>query len=214
MLIHQYSVLPFCLLCLPYLRPMLPVALQKVTMTKEKARKIRIRRRVGGALAITTIFLLGLALATRPTSGQQKEGATKDQLIGTGMLVSAQNEKKAEIFGPHPVGMLVFDASGHFTSQVMRGDLPKFASPNRTKATPEESQAVIRGYIAYFGTYTVTAPGTLSLHIISGSFPNWNGADQQRSFVINGDELQYTNLATSFGDASAHLLWKRVSAAQ
>ena len=171
---------------------------------------------LGGGHTLTLsmmTLILGLSIFGGNAAGQQKVGGSKNQLIGTWMLVSAQNEKKANVFGPHPVGMLVFDATGHFTSQVMRGDLPKFASPNRTKATPEESQAVIHGYIAYFGTYKITAPGELTLHIISGSFPNWDGADQKRSFVINGDELQYVNMDTSFGDASAHLLWKRVSAA-
>jgi hypothetical protein len=170
-------------------------------------------RRTSSTFAVTlAILVFGFALLGNRAAAQQKATNTKNQLIGTWMLVSAQNENKADVFGPHPIGMLVFDASGHFTSQVMRGDLPNFASPNRTKATPEESQAVIRGYIAYFGTYNVTAPGTLSLHIIGGSFPNWNGADQKRSFVISGDEMQYTNLVTSFGDASAHLLWRRTSA--
>jgi hypothetical protein len=178
-------------------------------MTTEMQMRLRSR----GALAVPVMLLiLGLVVSGDSAAGQQKAANTKDQLIGTWTLISAQNEKKADIFGPHPVGMLVFDASGHFASQVMRSDLPKFASPNRTKATPEESQAVIRGFISYFGTYTVSAPGTISLHLVSGSFPNWNGADQKRSFVINGDEMQYTNLSTSFGDASAHLLWKRVSA--
>jgi len=174
----------------------------------------KMRLRAGSALAVTVMTLIwGLVVFRGNAAGQQKATSTKDQLIGTWTLVSAQNEKKVDVFGPHPVGMLVFDASGHFASQVMRADLPKFTSPNRTQASPEESQAVMRGFIAYLGTYTVSAPGTLSLHIVSGSFPNWNGADQKRSFVINGDEMQYTNLTTSFGDASAHLLWKRVSAA-
>jgi hypothetical protein len=174
--------------------------------------EMRLRSRRALAVTVTTL-ILGLVVFRGNAGGQQKTTGTKDQLIGIWTLVSAQNEKKVDVFGPQPVGMLVFDAGGHFASQVMRSDLPKFASPNRTKATPEESQAVIRGFIAYFGTYTISGPGTLSLHIVSGSFPNWNDSDQERSFVINGDEMQYTNLTTSFGDASAHLLWKRASAA-
>jgi hypothetical protein len=164
--------------------------------------------------AITTIFLLGLVLTTNPTSGQQKKGAGKDQLVGTWMLTAAQDAKNADIFGPHPVGILVFDASGHIMSEVMRADLPKFTSPNRTKATAEESQAVMRGCISYFGTYKLTSPGNLSIHIVGSSFPNWSGSDQQRSFVINNDELRYINPTPSFSETSVHLLWKRYSPAQ
>jgi hypothetical protein len=161
---------------------------------------------------LCTLLAAVFALLGSGAASQQREKDTRKQLMGTWLLISAQNEKKADIFGPHPTGMLVFDASGHFSSQVMRGDLPKLASSDRTKAGPEESQAVIRGYIAYFGTYSVTAPGALTLHILGGSFPNWNGADQKRAFAINGDEMQYTNLVTSFGGASAHLRWRRASA--
>jgi hypothetical protein len=175
---------------------------------------MRMKQTAWRVLPIATIVLLGLVLTTHSTGGQQKTGMRKNQLIGTWMLVSAQDEKNADIFGPHPVGVLVFDASGHIISEVMRADLPKFTSPNRTKANPEESQAVMRGSIAYFGTYTFTSPGNLSLHIISSTFPNWNGSDQRRSFIINNDELQYINPSPSFGEMSVHLLWKRVSAAK
>jgi hypothetical protein len=175
------------------------------TLSKMNVSRNCIARRLVIAAAICSLLVFSGNLAA-----QQKAGSEKNQLIGTWMLVSAQNEKKADVFGPHPSGMVVFDSTGHFTSQVLRSDLPKFASPNRTKATPEESQAVIRGYIAYFGTYKITGPGEITLHIISGSFPNWDGAEQKRLFVIKGDELQYTNMSTSFGDASAHLVWKRV----
>jgi len=159
-------------------------------------------------MLLAAVFgLLGSGAAS-----QQREKDTRRQLIGTWLLISAQNEKKADIFGPHPTGMLVFDATGHFSSQVMRSDLPALATSDRTQAAPEESQAIIQGYIAYFGTYSVTAPGAITLHILGGSFPNWNGADQKRAFAINGDEMQYTNLVTSFGGASAHLRWRRASA--
>ena len=127
------------------------------------------------------------------------------------MLVSMQNDKKIEILGEHPLGMLVFDSSGHFASQVMRSDLPKFASADRTKATPEESQTIIRGFMGLFGTYTVDTSGTLHLHVTSSSFPNWNGADQTRAVALEGNDLQLTNRTNSFGESSVHAFWKRVS---
>jgi hypothetical protein len=35
------------------------------------------------------------------------------------------------------------------------GDLPKFASGNRLQGSDAENNAIVRGSLAYFGTYTV-----------------------------------------------------------
>lgn len=164
-------------------------------------------------IGIAVISILGVAIFAH-AAGQRGAASLQDQLVGTWMLVSMENDKKVQILGERPVGMIVFDAGGRFTSQVMRSDLPKFASADRTKATPEESQAVIRGYMGLFGTYSVEAPNTLRLHIISSSFPNWDGADQTRSVALNGDELELTNRTNSFGETSVHAFWKRVSVAR
>jgi Lipocalin-like domain len=71
---------------------------------------------------------------------------------------------------------------------------------------------MVQGVIAYYGTYTISEPGIVKLHIVSCSFPNWNGTDQARAFVIAGDEMQYTNPTTSFGGSSGRLAWKRGAA--
>jgi Lipocalin-like domain len=152
----------------------------------------------------------GYAIANS-NPGQPKTPDLKQQLVGTWMLVSMENDTKVQILGDHPSGMIVFDSAGNFASQVMRSDLPKFASSDRTKATPEESQTVIRGAMALFGTYAAVGPNIIHLHIISSLFPNWNGVNQDRSFVIDGDSLELTNLTNSFGQSSVHAFWKRVS---
>jgi hypothetical protein len=136
----------------------------------------------------------------------------KEQLVGTWMLVSMENDAKIQMLGDHPLGMIVFDSAGNFASQVMRANLPKFASSDRTKATPEESQIVIRGAMALYGTYTAEGPNLIHLHITSSLFPNWNGATQDRLFVITGDTLELTNRTNSFGQSAVHAFWKRVSA--
>jgi len=156
-------------------------------------------------------LILCLFIYNRGVVGQQKVTRMESQLVGTWKLVGMRNENKVDVMGPHPMGMLVFDAAGNYTTQVMRSDLPKFVIPDRSKATPGESQAVIRGFMALFGTYTVSDPRTIKLHVIGSMLPNWDGADQKRSFVIRGDELELTNLANSSGDASVHAYWKRVS---
>ena len=164
------------------------------------------------ALTKTTAMalLLGLALYASDAVGQQAK-INKTELVGTWTLASNTNTSPGgKTFGPND-GVAIFEANGRFSLQLVRSDLPKFASNNRDKGTPDENQAVVQGSITYFGTYSVNeGDGTLTLHIVRSSFPNWNGTDQKRLIgSLTADELKYTNPAASVG-GTAELTWKRV----
>jgi hypothetical protein len=138
---------------------------------------------------------------------------TAKGLVGTWTLVSVTFErdgKKTDFYGPNPQGQMTFDPNGRISFIVTRSDLPKFASNNRQTGTPEENKAIVQGSLAYFGTYSVDeAAKTVTIHIESCSFPNWNGTDQKRSFTISGDELKWTTTTTSLGSGTALDLLKR-----
>jgi hypothetical protein len=164
-----------------------------------------INRRSTLPCAAMALLFLGVALQVRAQSA-------KDQLVGTWMLVSIYDARpdgsKFDPFGANPTGILMFDGNGHFAAQLMGSGLPKFASNNRLEGSPEENKAIVQGSICYFGTYSVSeADHTLNYHVESSSFPNFNGADQKRSFTLTGDELTYTG-PTSTGGTS-HVVWKR-----
>jgi hypothetical protein len=94
--------------------------------------------------------------------------------------------------------------------QLMRADLPKYASNNRAQGTPEENKATVQGFIGYFGTYSVNGTELL-FHIEGSSFPNWNGADQKRINVSeHGDELKWTQPFPSAGGPPVAVAWKRL----
>jgi hypothetical protein len=162
------------------------------------------------AKTTTMAMLLGLALHATDAAAQQAK-INKTELVGTWTLASNTNTNPAvKNFGPND-GVAIFEANGRFSLQLVRSDLPKFASNSRDKGTPEENQAVVQGSITYFGTYSVSeGDGTLTLHIERSSFPNWNGTDQKRLIrSLTADELKYTNPAASVG-GNAELTWKRV----
>ena len=84
----------------------------------------------------------------------------------------------------------MYDANGHFLVLITRSDLPKFAANNRRAGSPEENKAVVQGSIALFGTYSVSETDrTITTHIESCTFPNWNWIERKESFSISGDEL-------------------------
>jgi hypothetical protein len=153
-------------------------------------------------LNLSLITALGLAV---PCSAMAQTKPLKDQLVGTWTLMSweqtGKDGTKAQDFSANPKGVSSFDANGHFFVMFARPDLPKIASTDRTKVTPQEAHTINVGSIAYFGTYTVDEPSkTVSLKIESSTFPNQLGIDQKRVITsLTADELKYTNTTASGG---------------
>jgi hypothetical protein len=157
------------------------------------------------ALTITTLLvLLGI---TAPAHAQ----SLKQQLVGTWTFVSSTTKLPdgTSAWGTTPKGLLIFTENGYFSSQIVRSDLPKFASKNRAQGTPEENKAVVQGSIATFGTYTVDeAKKAYTLKFEGSTFPNRVGTEEMRPFTVAGDELRVTNPSTSVG-GSSEIIYKR-----
>jgi Lipocalin-like domain len=134
-------------------------------------------------------------------------------LLGAWSLVSItvdQNGRKLEPYGSNPKGMQLFEANGRFAIIIMRPDLPKFAKPNRAEASADESQKVVHGSLAYYGSYAVDEPAKrISIHIDAATFPNWTGQQQQRTYAVSGDTLTIINPTPSIGAGTATVVWKR-----
>jgi hypothetical protein len=157
------------------------------------------RRRPIGIFAATA---LGMSFFTGSATGQ--ENLLKDQLLGTWTLVS---HEAVSMYGTNPQGVAFFDAGGRFIITVMRTDRAKYGTGHPAKGTDEENKATAQGTMTYFGTYTVNeADRTIAIHIDASCFPNWSGADQQRTFSIVGDRLTLT--ARALG-GSADVVWQR-----
>ena len=156
------------------------------------------------------ITALGLALLPGSAPAQQK--SLKEQLVGAWTLVSSSTKMPdgTPAWGSNPIGLTIFTDNGRYAVQIMRSDLPKFASNSRVKGTPEEYKAVVVGSIASFGTYTVNeANKTLTIRYEASTYPNRKGTDETRAFVIQGDELRVTNPAPSTGAGASELVYRR-----
>jgi Lipocalin-like domain len=152
-----------------------------------------------------------------PCSVLAQKEPFKQQLVGVWDLVSFDyvlpDGNKASTFGHDPKGVVFFDISGRCIMSIMRSDRPKYATNDRTRGTAKENKATAEGTISYFGTYTVNdADGTLNVHVVGSSFPNWNGTDQKRNFTVSGDELKLINPSASIGTGRAESVWRRAKA--
>src|SRR3974377_378719 len=103
------------------------------------------------ALAAFTGFVLTAAVASQATAQHQ-------QLVGTWLLVSEitvfPDGKQLEGFGGNQKGILIFDRTGHYSSQLTGASRIKFAS-TRLQGNPEENKGVSAGALAHFGKYLV-----------------------------------------------------------
>jgi Lipocalin-like domain len=168
-------------------------------------------------LSVCAITAFGLAALPGASVAQQK--SMKDQLVGAWTLLLSDGVKAdgthVPEFGPNPSGTLMFSPNGHYSLEIMRANLPKFASNNRDKVTTDESKAVVQGTLAHFGTYSVDeADKSFTLRIEASSFPNWNGTQQKRPITALTDDVLTYNVPNPAGAAApdiihVELVWRR-----
>jgi hypothetical protein len=146
----------------------------------------------------TTLPLLLLAAALRwgDASRAAERSATANPLVGTWTLVLVDNVRldgsRVHLYGPSPSGLLMFDAEGRYSLQIVSAGRPAFAANDKSRGTAEEYQAAIEGSNAHFGTYAIDqAMGTITFHIEHASFPNWEGTEQKRAFSLVGAGTVY-----------------------
>jgi len=168
-----------------------------------------LQRRLWNVLA--TPIMLALLLV--PFAGDAVAQSAKD-LVGTWTFVSAVNTRpdgtKFDPFGGKGVGMQFVASTGQFSYQIIRSDIPKLASNNRQEGTADEFKAMAQGVISYFGTYSLDVSGkTLTQHVVSSSFPNFNDTKRIWAITLTGDELTLASQAAASGGTN-ELKWKRV----
>lgn len=146
----------------------------------------------------------------------QQTGAQplQKQLVGQWSLVSAEltdakGNRGQLVEGADPQGILVFLENGRFTFQIIAA-LPKLAG-DRIATTPDESRAVARGVLSYWGTYSVNeADKTFTLNIERSSYPNQNGLQARRVVQsLSADELKF-GVAARLAGGRNDLVWRRI----
>lgn len=161
-------------------------------------------------------IILTVSIVTGDAVGQTRE--IKELLPGAWDFVSVTAQRDdgsvSEPFGKNPKGIIIFTADGHFSLFQSRAEVPKIASNDRAKATPEEAAGIVAAAIAYYGTYEINeADRTLSVRLKASTFANLaDGAAQKRIITsLTADELQFTNPRTPAG-VTLQTVWRRAKA--
>ena len=163
------------------------------------------------ALALCAIALLSIPALLDTSMAQGK--SLKEQLMGTWIYVSSTGKRDdgSAVDRPPAQGALTYTADGRFHFITVRTTVPKYASNDPSRPSPEEAIAVASGVVAYTGTYTLDeSTKTAHLNIETSSVPNLVGATNQRRIVtsITDEELKITNPRTPAG-VTLELVFKR-----
>jgi hypothetical protein len=142
-------------------------------------------------LVRTMTFAATLVIALVPSSWAAD---AQPRLVGSWRLVSYE-DKPAQgpsvfPYGAEPRGFLVYDATGHMAVQIMKQPHPKVASGDGHRVTPQEKEALLDAYVAYFGTYRVDGAKGIVIHRAEGDlYDLFIGRDEERPFELSGDRL-------------------------
>jgi hypothetical protein len=142
-------------------------------------------------IAAVVMFSFGLVVSAENKSAQ---AGARERLIGTWRLVSAgevRRDGSIQPFpecGPHPVGYLMYDKTGHMCVTLANPNPPHWADP--AEPTDAERALTHKGMIAYCGTYEVREKEGQVIHRPElAEWPHYIGSDQVRNFRFEGDRL-------------------------
>jgi hypothetical protein len=153
-------------------------------------------RTSGLAIALFVLALVSPArIAAQRGPGRGTAGA--NPFVGAWKLVSIERRNPDgslipgvnPVGGVNPTGMVMYDAGGHMSLQIMPGGRAKTLNTLQP-LTPEQSQSALFGFVSYYGTYTIEeAKKTLHLHFDGAINPSMVGTDGTRLYEFNGNRM-------------------------
>lgn len=148
----------------------------------------------GRQVARAVVVMMGAALLF---SGSVAAQSVHEQIVGVYRLAR---------YAPHgdePTGRISYDSSGRMWAMIF----PPGRPPLGSSSVPEEYRDVMRGVVAYYGTYEIDeSTGRVIHHVESASNPAWIGDEFVRWFRFEGPNL-VISLNARFDNA---LLWERL----
>lgn len=156
------------------------------------------------------VFVIGLItvtlLASPSSQSETNGGADAKPFIGTWRLVSFTQLDGQPVpdRGTHPTGLIYYDATGQMAAQIMPDSPPRRAFAG-SEPTPEEALAALRGYTAYFGTYTVDERARTVTHHREGNIKAALNDVVRRYEFLPGDRVALMPV-----ENQTRLVWERV----
>ena len=171
------------------------------------------------AAAVVSIpILLGVRAAVDPATPLEAAQASmgdREKFVGTYRLITieekeASSGKWAETPNFNRIGYITYADTGHMGVHIMpRSRLPFSSNP----PTGAEAQVALRGYTAYFGSFTVDDNEQFVVHHRFGQINPGGIVDAKRFYDFEDDRLVLTPAPADGGGKSAatrRLVWERL----
>ena len=166
----------------------------------------------------TVIFLptpLGVRAAVVPAGAAQASMSDDAKFLGTYRLITTEVKDAASgewVQNPNfnSIGYITYGDTGHMGVHIMPRNRVRFAS---NPPTGEEAQAALRGYAAYFGSFTVDDKGQFVVHHRLGQINPGGVVDAKRFYDFEDDRLILTPAPADGSDkekATRRLVWERL----
>jgi|SoiMethySBSTD1v2_1073268.scaffolds.fasta_scaffold703910_2 hypothetical protein len=160
---------------------------------------------MSAARSLLLAYTLAMA-STLPVAAQQPtDGGDRSKFIGIWRLVSITTDGKINpVRGGKPTGYIFYTASGEMGAMI-QPDRPPITAAGR-EPSPQEAQAALKGYTAYFGTYTVDENAKVVTHHRTASVQPGFEVDARRNYRFEaGDRLILGGVGTT-----NEIVWVRV----
>jgi hypothetical protein len=136
------------------------------------------------------------------------------RFLGAWALVSCEHRwssgEVVKLFGDDPLGLLLYETSGHMSAQLSVATPKRFAGEDFLQASDLEAAEAWRKYIGYWGTFQVYPDQSLIVHRVEGcSFANWIGTEQHRHFRF--DDSNRLILEAESPSGHTMLVWQKKS---
>lgn len=159
-------------------------------------------------LAASLGFAAALAGETTATARAAASG-----VVGAWSLVSFDVDEGKGVekprFGPHPVGYLLYTASGRMSAVLSGTHRPALQPPMSLGATATgECSKAVADFLAYAGTYEIRGDRVFH-HVEVSVFTNLVGTTLERRFTLEGDTLTIRTVPPEIWGTSNVLVWKR-----
>jgi len=139
-------------------------------------------------------------------------------VVGIWKLISIQTEADDGTvtypFGKDVAGLLMIDAKGYFSVQLMDTKRPSFKSADPRGGTPGEVKTAFENYMGYYGTFDLDeTKGVAIFHVRGAWLPNWIGTEQIRYYTLSGNRMSISTAPVLFDGKKTvgKLIWERVN---
>jgi hypothetical protein len=159
-----------------------------------------------GVGMVVALFVMLAAVAIAQGKSQEE---LRKPFVGTWRLVSIDGgPQNVANRGNKPTGIIMYDQHGLMNVQIM----PDRPRPKWTGApTPEQALEAIRGYTAYWGSYTIDEKAQTVTHHRQGMLDG-GVVDYVRKFELKngGNTITLTPVSGGTTNPPTHLTWERV----